>query len=99
MGEREVEDTTPVPATMSQPALAQRQGGLCVLLSRGGVGLSQCLESRAHLSHEGLRLLPRREVAPFLEPVVVNELWIRPLRPTPRRRTDLVGERAHGDGN
>src|SRR5918994_4848101 len=59
-------------------------------------GLPQRLETRAHLAHEELRLLPRREVCAFFELVVVDQLGIRLLRPTPRHLVYLFGERAHG---
>ena len=33
----------------------------------------------------------------FIKLVVMDQLGIRPLRPAPRRRIDLVGKDAHGD--
>src|SRR6478672_1288717 len=55
-------------------------------------------EARAKFLRKGLRLLPRREVPGFGEPVVMNELGIRFFLPTPRGLIDLVGKGAHGDG-
>jgi hypothetical protein len=45
--------------------------------------LAERLEGRAELLGEELRLFPRREVAAFVERVVVDEFGIRPLGPTP----------------
>src|SRR5206468_90591 len=59
------------------------------------VQLAQGPERRLDLGHEELRLLPGREVAAFVELVVVDEVGIRPLRPAPRRRVELVGKDAH----
>ena len=55
------------------------------------------LNAAAQFGGEELRLLPGREVAAFVELVVVDQLRIRLLRPAPRRRIDLVGKGAHGD--
>ena len=60
--------------------------------------ITQRLERRSHFGGEDRRLLPGREVAAFVEPVVVNELGIGSLRPAPRGRIDLVGKGAHRDG-
>src|SRR5687767_11430600 len=49
------------------------------------------------LGGEQLRLLPSREVSALIEPVVVDKVGIRPLRPTLRRLVDLFGESAYGD--
>src|SRR5215204_5835875 len=57
--------------------------------------LPQRLEPYAHLIHQKLRLFPRRKVPALVELVVMDELWIRPLRPTPRRMVDLVRKDAH----
>src|SRR5437660_4425911 len=54
-------------------------------------------ERCAQLVHEELGLLPSREMAALVEPVVVNELRISPLCPAPRGGIDLVREGAHGD--
>jgi len=43
-----------------------------------------------------LRLFPGREVAALVDPVVIDEFGIRPLRPTPRGLILLAGEDAHG---
>src|SRR6185369_12598220 len=51
---------------------------------------TQRLERRAHLAGEQLRLLPGGEVTAFRQLVVVNELRIGPLSPSPRYRVDLV---------
>jgi hypothetical protein len=40
-------------------------------------------------------LFPGREVPAFVEPIVVDELGIGPLRPTPRHRIDLVWKDTH----
>src|SRR5215471_7162089 len=49
------------------------------------------LEARAHLRDEELGLLPGREVAALGELVVVDELRVRPLRPSLRSGVDLLG--------
>src|SRR6188768_3615434 len=59
--------------------------------------LPQRLEPRTQVVHEGLRLLPRREVTAPVVPGVEDELRVRLLRPALRRRVDLLGERADGD--
>src|SRR4030088_625885 len=58
--------------------------------------LSQRFERCAHLGTEDRRLFPGGEMTAFVELVVVDELGIRPLRPTARGRIDLVGAGAHG---
>src|SRR6185369_12450932 len=47
--------------------------------------LTQCLERRPHVVHQKLGLLPRPEVPALRGLVVVHELRVRPLGPTPRR--------------
>src|SRR5215208_897500 len=54
-------------------------------------------EGVAQLLREDLRLLPGGEVPALLDPVVVNELRIRLLRPALRSRIELVRE--DGDTN
>ncbi len=56
-------------------------------------------EARPNLFCEKLRLFPRREVAAFVELVVMDELGIRPLCPTPRGCIDLVWKNAYGYGD
>src|SRR5829696_7711656 len=56
--------------------------------------LLQRREARAHLPHEELRLLPGGEVCAFVELVVVDQLGIRLLRPTPGRRRSRRGRRS-----
>ena len=53
----------------------------------------------ARTSAEKFRLLPGREVPAFVDLVVVDELVIRPLCPTPRRLIVLAGKDAHGSRN
>src|SRR5438876_9581689 len=57
--------------------------------------LPQRLEPYAHLIHQKLWLFPRRKVPALVELVVMDELGIRPLRPSPRRIVDLVRKDAH----
>src|SRR5881296_4522452 len=57
--------------------------------------LPQRLEPYAHLIHQKLRLFPRRKVPALVEPVVMDEPGIRPLRPAPRRRDDFVRKNAY----
>src|SRR5438046_8587270 len=57
--------------------------------------LPQRLEPYAHLVHQKLRLFPRRKVPALVELVVMDEPGIRPLRPAPRCRDDLVRKEAH----
>src|SRR6058998_3869027 len=57
--------------------------------------LPQRLEPHAHLIHQKLRLFPRRKVPALVEPVVMDEPGIRPLRPAPRRRDDFVRKNAY----
>ena len=60
--------------------------------------LAQRSEGRAKLFAEELGLLPGREVAASVEPVVVDEVVrIRALGPAPRRLIELVGEHADGE--
>jgi hypothetical protein len=42
-------------------------------------------------------LFPHREVAAFVDLVVINEFEIRPLCPTPRGLIELVRKGAHRD--
>ena len=46
---------------------------------------------------EKLRLFPGSEVTALFHPVVVDEIWIGRLSPTPGRRIKFVGKYAHGD--
>src|SRR5260221_2194710 len=48
---------------------------------------------------ENRRLLPCREVPALLRLVVVNELWVGSLGPTPRSLVLLAAEDAHGCGD
>src|SRR5581483_2242158 len=61
--------------------------------------LSERPEAGSHFCREQLRLLPGGEMAACLQPVVVHELWIRALRPAPRRLVELIGEHAYCNGN
>src|ERR1700693_5900315 len=70
---------------------ACRNGSSCLFQ------LAKCSEAGANLFGKELRLLPRREVAAFVELVVVDEFGIGPLRPASRGRIDFVREGAHGD--
>src|SRR5262245_8678545 len=54
-------------------------------------------ECNAKLFGKQPRLLPRREVTAFVEPVVMDQFWIRALRPAPRGRIKLVREDAYGN--
>jgi hypothetical protein len=59
--------------------------------------LAQRSERGAKLFAEDPRLLPSREVAASVDPVVVDEVVrVRALGPAPRSLVELVGE--HGDG-
>ena len=53
-------------------------------------------ERRPELLGEELRLFPRREVAAFVDLVVMDELVIGPLGPTPRGLILLARKDAHG---
>src|SRR6202023_347197 len=57
--------------------------------------------ARAHLFGKELRLFPGSKVPAFVELIVVDQFWIRPLRPTARAQIDLVRKGAYGnrDGN
>src|SRR5215207_5008141 len=59
--------------------------------------LAQWSERRANLPGEDFRLFPRREVAAFVEPAVIDELGISSLRPRPRGCIDLIRKDAHGN--
>src|ERR1700722_1239441 len=48
------------------------------------------------LGAKNLRLLPSRKVSAFVELVIVDELWIGSLSPTPRGLIKLVRKGAHG---
>src|SRR5256885_11567048 len=56
---------------------------------------AQWPEAFAHGAGERLRLLPRGEVSPLREFLVVDHLRIRLLRPALRGRIDLIGEDRH----
>ena len=58
---------------------------------------AQRSEARAHFLGQELRLLPGGEVSALGQLVVVDQLGIRPLRPTPRGWIELVREDAHGN--
>src|SRR2546428_13835124 len=58
--------------------------------------LPQRAERRPQVLGEERRLFPRREVPAFVVLLVVDQVGIRPLRPAPRGRIELVGEDAHG---
>src|SRR5258708_3335270 len=59
----------------------------------------QRLERRAEVPHEELRLLPLREVAALVVPVVEDELGIGLLRPALRGLIELLREGAHARRN
>src|SRR3954470_4512241 len=66
--------------------------------SRGALLLAQRPEGGAKLFGEQLRLLPGREVAAAIEPVVVDEVVrIGALGPAARSLVELVGEDADGE--
>src|SRR5262249_58366134 len=54
--------------------------------------LAQRTKRSAHLGDKELRLLPGGEMGAFVELVIMDEIGIRPLRPTARSGVDLVGE-------
>src|SRR5687768_4446280 len=58
--------------------------------------LPQRLEPHPQLIHEGLRLLPGGKVTTLGKPVVVDQVGICLLRPTPRRLGEFIREGAHG---
>ena len=55
------------------------------------------LETCTKFGNKDLRLFPGREVPALLDLVVMDEFRIRPLRPTPRGRIELVRKDAHGN--
>ena len=59
--------------------------------------LAQRAEARAHFFGQELRLLPSGEVSALRQRVVVDQVGIGPLGPTPRSRIELVWEDAHGN--
>ena len=60
------------------------------------VGTAQRLEPHLQLIHEGLRLLPGGKVTTLWKPVVVDQVGICLLGPTPRRLGEFIREGAHG---
>ena len=64
-------------------------------LGSGGRASTQCAEAFAEFLAEQRRLFPGGEMAALVEPVIVDELWIRLLRPAPRGGVDLLGKGAH----
>src|SRR3954462_6154313 len=56
-------------------------------------------ESGSQLLTEDLRLFPRREVPALRQLVVMDELGIGPLRPTPRSLVDLLRKDTYGSRN
>src|SRR4051812_37259232 len=88
------------PSAASVPPPAAAGGGKAARPPCGSLALGrlpQRAERLSQLGGEQLGLLPRREVAAFVEPVVVDQLGVGPLRPASRRRVDLVGKDAHSD--
>src|ERR671918_1650778 len=61
--------------------------------------VAQRAQARADLVAEELRLLPGRKVPALVELVVVDEIGIGLLRPTPRHLIELVRKDAHGYGD
>jgi len=75
--------------------------GLIAALARpmpswGSCGRTQRSERGTELAGEERRLLPRREMAALVELVEIDELVIRPLRPTSLRLIILAGKDAYG---
>src|SRR5688572_1922245 len=95
---RRVGDSDVPDMTSSYGLLATMMSASQVMLTAGAAGrrpliqfeLSQRLEPCAHLIHQELRLFPRREVPALVELVVMDEVRIGLLRPSPRRMVDLV---------
>jgi len=58
--------------------------------------LAKRFECRAKFRRKKLGLLPRSEVAAFVERVVIDQFVIRPICPTPRGLIDLARKDAHG---
>src|SRR5215472_11912391 len=91
--------TVAMPASNAEKiASTEKQAARALRAPRGpsiSAWFAQRLERGAHLRNEGCRLFPGREVATLGKVVVVDQLGIRLLRPTARRRIDLVRERAH----
>ena len=88
---------------LSNERLAGHDGGLAVprtkSLPRLSFGRPQGLEGRPQFLSKNRWLLPCREVATFVELVVINEIGIGPLGPAPRSLICLAGEDAHGHRN
>src|SRR5215212_2036907 len=61
--------------------------------------LAKRREAVANLFREQLRLFPGREVAALVELVVVDEVGICLLGPTPRHLIEIVRKDAHGYGH
>src|SRR5688500_2444505 len=57
---------------------------------------AQRLEPCPQLIHEGIRLLPGGKVTTLGKPVVVDQVGICLLRPTPRRLGEFIREGAYG---
>jgi hypothetical protein len=64
---------------------------------RCAASLAKRPEACANLFREQLWLFPRREVSAFVGLVIIDEIGIRPLCPTPWGLNDLVGKGAHRD--
>jgi hypothetical protein len=59
--------------------------------------MTKRVEGGAKFLAEQFRLFPGREVTAFVELVVVDQIGISPLRPTPWSLVQLVREDAHGN--
>jgi len=60
---------------------------------------AQRLERRSDFLREDFGLFPCRKMPALLEAVVIDELWVRLLCPTPRGLNDLVRKGTHRDGD
>src|SRR5262245_57419718 len=59
----------------------------------------QSPERCSHLRRQQFRLFPSREVASFVDPIVVDQFGIRPLRPASRRFILLARKDGNGHGD
>ena len=88
------------PERGESPCMTQQRGEHRAIMHHcSTTNLAKRPEAVANLFRKEFRLLPGRKMPAFVERVVVDEVAIRPLGPTPRGFIELVGKDADGSGD